>query len=63
MRHPVVGNMGENDFAFVLVAPSLEEWGKFTSGYKNSALEEIDDKLDELCDCPDSTLWEIEKLE
>jgi hypothetical protein len=63
VRYPVVGKMGENDFTFVLTAPSLEEWGVFTSGYKGSALEEIDDKLDELCDCPDSSLWEIEKLE
>ena len=63
VRYPVVGKMGENDFTCVLTAPSLEEWGVFTSGYKGSALEEIDDKLDELCDCPDSSLWEIEKLE
>jgi len=63
VRHPIVGQMGEKDFTFVLRAPSLEEWGVFTSGYENSALEIIDDKLDELCDCPGSTLWEIEKLE
>ena len=63
VRHPIVGHMGENDFTFIVIAPSLEEWGVFTSGYKGSALEEIDDKLDELCDCPDSSLWEIERLE
>ena len=63
VRHPIVGHMGENDFSFILIAPSLEEWSVFTSGYKGSALEEIDDKLDELCDCPDSSLWEIEKVE
>jgi hypothetical protein len=63
IRHPIVAHIGEKDFTFVLRAPSLEEWSAFTSGYKGSALEEIDDKLDELCDCPGSTLWEIEKLE
>ena len=63
VRHPVVGEMGEKDFSFVLRAPSLEEWGVFTSGYEDSELEKIDDKFDELCDCPDSSLWEIEKLE
>ena len=63
VRHPIVGHMGERDFTFVLRAPSLEQWSMFMSGYKDSALEEIDDKLDELCDCPDSSLWEIEKLE
>ena len=62
VRFPIVGKMGEDDFSFILRAPSLEEWGVFTSGYKGSALEEIDDKLDDLCDCPDSALWEIEKL-
>ena len=63
IRHPIVAQIGENDFTFVLRAPSLEEWGVFTSGYEGSALEIIDDKLDEFCDCPGSTLWEIEKLE
>ena len=63
MRFPIVGEMGENDFVFVIRAPSLEQWSMFMSGYKDSVLEEIDDKLDELCDCPDSSLWEIEKLE
>ncbi|MGD8973287.1 MAG: hypothetical protein PVJ56_08290 [Desulfobacterales bacterium] len=63
IRHPIVGLMGEKDFTFVLRAPSLEEWALFTSGYEGSELEIIDDKLDELCDCPGSTLWEIQKLE
>ena len=63
VRFPIVGKMGEDDFSFIIRAPSLEEWAVFTSGYKGSVLEEIDDKLDELCDCPDSSLWEIEKLE
>jgi len=62
VRFPIVGHMGEKDFSFILRAPSLEEWSVFTSGYKDSALQEIDDRLDELCDCPDSSLWEIEKL-
>ena len=63
VRHPIVGQIGENDFTFVLRVPSLEEWAVFTNGYEGSALEIIDDKLDEFCDCPGSTLWEIEKLE
>jgi hypothetical protein len=63
VRHPIVGQIGENDFSFVLRAPSLEEWAVFTSGYEGSALEIIDDKLDEFGACPSSTLWEIEKLE
>lgn len=63
LRHPLVGQMGENDFSFMIKVPSLEEWGVFMSGYEGSALEEIDDRMDALSDCPDSTLWEILKLE
>lgn len=63
LRHPLVGQMGENDFSFMIIVPSLEEWGVFMSGYEGSALEEIDDRMDALSDCPDSTLWEILKLE
>ena len=63
VRRPIVGQMGENDFTFVLKAPTLEEWAVFTNGYEDSPLEIIDDKVDELCTCPGSTLWEIEKLE
>lgn len=63
IRYPLVAKMGENDFSFIITIPSLEEWGLFTSGYEDSELEKIDDKMDKLCDCPDSSLWEIEKLE
>jgi hypothetical protein len=63
MHQPIVGEMGKKDFIFLLKAPSLEEWAVFTDGYTDSVLEEIDDKLEELCDCPDSALWDIEKVE
>jgi hypothetical protein len=63
LRQPLVGQMGENDFSFMIKVPTLEEWAVFTSGYEDSVLEEIDDKLDELADCPDNSLWEIVKLE
>jgi hypothetical protein len=63
LRQPLVGQMGENDFSFMIKVPSLEDWAVFTSGYEDSALEEIDDKMDELFDCPESSLWEIVKLE
>ena len=63
MHRPIVGQMGEKDLVFVIKAPSLEEWAVFTAGYTDSVLEEIDDKLEELCDCPDSALWDVEKVE
>jgi len=63
MHRPIVGKMGDKDLIFLIKAPSLEEWAVFVAGYKDSVLEEIDDRLDELCDCPDSDLWDIEKIE
>ena len=62
LRRPLVAQMGESDFSFMVKVPSLVEWGMFTSGYEGSALEEIDDRMDKLADCPDSALWEIIKL-
>ena len=56
LRFPVAANVGENDFTFVLMAPSFAEWGTFTDGYAGSPAEEIDDKFDEIADCTQSTL-------
>ena len=36
LHFPVIASMGETDFAFVLVAPSLAEWGVFMEGYEGS---------------------------
>ena len=58
LRFPIAANVGEHDFAFVLVAPSFEEWGAFTDAYEGSAAQEIDEELNELADCTKSTIWE-----
>ena len=58
LRFPVVGTMGEADFAFVIEAPNLKEWGEFTEGYPGSPASKVDDDFNNLADCPDSTLWE-----
>jgi len=55
---PIAADMGEHDFAFVLTAPSFQEWGAFADAYAGSPAEEIDDKFDKLADCTKSTLWE-----
>jgi hypothetical protein len=62
LRFPVAADVGENDFTFVLIAPSFAEWGTFTDGYEGSPAEEIDDKFDELADCTQSTLWESHQV-
>jgi hypothetical protein len=58
LRFPIAANAGEHDFAFVLVAPSFEEWGMFTDAYEGSPAQEIDAKFNELADCTQSTIWE-----
>jgi hypothetical protein len=63
LRFPVVGEMGEYDFAFVVVAPSLQAWGEFMGGYNGSAAEKVDEDFGDLADCPDSTLWEAVHIE
>ncbi len=63
LRFPVVAEMGENDFAVVLVAPSLEEWAQFVDSVKGSEVENLEEEFDELADCPDNSLWDIVRVE
>ncbi len=59
LHFPVVAKMGERDFLFVIKAPSMEKWGIFMDGYHGSPAQEVDKKkFDNICDCPDSALWE-----
>ena len=57
LHFPVVAQMGEFDFAFVLVAPSIKEWGEFFDGYQGSDAQKLDKEWDELATCPNSSLW------
>lgn len=63
LNFPVVAQMGEYDFFFVIVAPSLTEWGEFMAGYSGSPAEKVDDDFGDLADCPDSVLFEAVKVE
>lgn len=63
LHFPVVSQMGELDFLFVIKAPSMEKWGMFMDGYHGSPAQAVDKtKFDNLCDCPDSALWEPIKV-
>jgi len=63
LHYPVVSQMGEHDFLFVIRAPSMEKWGIFMDGYNGSPAQEVDKKkFDNICDCPDSALWEPIKV-
>ena len=64
LHFPVVAQMGEYDFAFVLVAPSATDWGTFVDGYEGSAeIQKLDKEWDELASCPDSALWKTIKID
>ena len=62
LHFPVVAQMGETDFAFVLVAPSIMEWGVFMDGYEGSEAQKLDKEWDELATCADSALWKTVKV-
>jgi len=62
LRFPLAVQMGEKDFEFIIEAPSYEAWGMFWDGYQGSAAEAVDDKFDDLADCPDSSLWELVRV-
>ncbi len=58
LNFPMAAQMDENDFSFILIAPSFAEWGVFMDGYKGSAAEQADTGFVDLADCPDSGLFE-----
>ena len=63
LHFPIVAQMGERDFLFVIKAPSAEKWGMFVDGYNGSPAQEVDKKkFDNICDCPNSALWEPVKV-
>ena len=43
---------------FVLVAPSIQEWGEFWDGYGDSPAAKVDEANEEFVICPDSAVWE-----
>ena len=64
LRFPVVASIGNSDFAAVLVAPSLEMWGKFMDGFEGSPAAKVGkEEFSELADCTDNQLWEVIKIE
>ena len=55
---PVAVGANEHDFRFMVIAPNFEQMGAFMDSYAGSPLEEIDDRLDKVADCPISDMWE-----
>jgi len=55
---PVAAQMGEDDFMFVVIAPSFAEWGLFQDNYAASAVADEDKQFSNIASCADSALWE-----
>ncbi|EFK11685.1 conserved hypothetical protein [delta proteobacterium NaphS2] len=66
VNYPVVVNApGEIDILFVVIAPSMAEWGKFWDSYVNSpseGMDRVDKKYKEKIACPSSALWEVRRV-
>lgn len=63
VRFPVAASVDDIDFKFVLMTPTFAEWGEFTDNYEASKLVEIDDELEKISTCNDSSIWEGEMVE
>lgn len=62
IRYPVAASVDDIDFKFVLVTPDFAQWGKFTDNYEMSTIVEIDDELEKIATCNDSSMWEGQEL-
>jgi hypothetical protein len=60
----VVGNTGQTDLLFAVVAPSFTDWGKFWDAFDDdSPVAQLDDKNQGKVVCPDSEMWEVVAFE
>ena len=62
VRYPVAASVDDIDFKFVLVTPDFAQWGEFTDNYEMSKIVEIDDELEKIATCNDSSMWEGQEL-
>jgi hypothetical protein len=58
-----VNATGEIDFLMLISAPSLGQWGVFWDNYHDSPAAEVDNQMENKAICPDSALWEVERIE
>jgi hypothetical protein len=62
IRYPLAASSDDIDFKFVLVTPDFAEWGEFTDAYEASEIVKIDDEIEKVANCNDSSLWEGEEI-
>ena len=60
---PVAVNAtAQMDFMFLVSTPSFEEWGVFWDNYHGSPASQVDQGMSSKAVCPDSVLWEVERI-
>lgn len=64
LRFPVaVDAIGDYDVLFEVMWPSFSEWGKFWDNYSGSDAAKLEDSHEsDGVVCPDSAVWEIDKI-
>jgi hypothetical protein len=58
-----VNATSEMDFMFIVSAPSFQQWGVFWDNFHDSPVSEVDQGSNSKVVCPDSVLWEVERVE
>jgi hypothetical protein len=61
-EYPVVTDVGEGSFLFVVTTPDFEAWGKLTEAYPGSASQKADEAWGEVASCKGNSLWASEKI-
>jgi len=62
-EYPVVTDVGNGAFLFVVITPDFDAWGKLTQAYPGSASEKADEAWGEVATCKGNFLWASEKIE
>jgi hypothetical protein len=60
---PLVANVVDGSFNWVMIAPNAETWGAFEGGSHSTAASEADNAWNEVASCNGSTLWNSVKVE
>ena len=61
---PLVADVGDGRFNFVMILPNVETWGVYMGGHEEgSAASETDNAWGEVASCKGSNLWDSVEIE
>jgi hypothetical protein len=61
-EYPVVTDVADGGFNFVVILPDLELFGKLAQAYPGSASQKADEAWGEVATCSGNSLWSSEKV-